>query len=62
METSLDLKLSLVTRKEFSVVLTTLFDRNGMKMKSLVAPPGTETYVKSSNEIETKWMERACVR
>jgi len=49
-------------RKEFSVVLTTLFDRNGMKMKSLVAPPGTETYVKSSNEIETKWMERACVR
>ena len=49
-------------RKEFSVVLTTLFDRNGMKIKSLVAPPGTETYVKSSNEIETKWMERACVR
>ena len=47
-------------RKEFSVVLTTLFDRNGMKMKSLVAPPGTETYVKPSNEIETKWMERAC--
>ena len=48
-------------RKEFSVVLTTLFDRNGMKMKSLVAPPGTETYVKPSNKIETKWMERACV-
>ena len=48
-------------KKEFSVVLTTLFDRNGMKMKSLVAPPGTETYVKPSNKIETKWMERACV-
>ena len=48
-------------RKEFSVVLTTLFDRNGMKIKSLVAPPGTETYVKPSNEIEHKWVETACV-
>ena len=46
--------------KEFSLVLTTLFDINGMKMKSFVAPPGTETYVKPSTKIENDWVESIC--